>query len=175
VGIAPIDDPKIVCFVMIDEPNRKASFGGSAAAPVFRETLEAFGRLPGSWLAPDYEVITVEAPRRARGLGRLIPGPSIVEAAVTGVTAHSGGGLPDVRGESLRRALQVLGAYGVTTKVTGSGVVKTQTPAPGSRIRGSVNLLCSEKTGGRIVLASERDALKEEIRNAPGSGSSGWR
>jgi cell division protein FtsI/penicillin-binding protein 2 len=175
VGIAPIDDPKIVCFVMIDEPNEKASFGGSAAAPVFRETLEAFGRLPGSWLAPDYEILTVEAPRRARGLGRLMPGASIVEASETGVSPHSGGGLPDVRGDSLRRALQVLGAYGVTAKVSGSGVVRTQSPAPGSSIRGPVELRCSEKAGVRIVLASETDALTEEIRNAPGSGSSGWR
>jgi len=175
VGIAPLDDPKIVCFVMIDEPNQTASYGGSAAAPVFHEMLEAFGRLPGSWLGPDYEVITVEAPRHARGLRRLMSGPPAASAAESGITVSSGGGLPNVRGKSLRLALQILGAYGVTAKIEGSGVVSTQSPAPGSRIRGSVDLFCSEEAEARIVLASETDALREEIRNAPGSGSSDWR
>ena len=104
-----------------------------------------------------------------------MPGPPPAYANEFEGTASSGDGLPDVRGKSLRRALQVLGEYGVTTKINGTGLVRTQSPAPGSRIRGPVDLFCSEKAGGRIVLASEADALREEIRNASGSGSSDWR
>jgi stage V sporulation protein D (sporulation-specific penicillin-binding protein) len=35
VGFAPHDDPRIVCLVMLDEPNFANRFGGVSAAPVF--------------------------------------------------------------------------------------------------------------------------------------------
>lgn len=38
VGYAPVDDPKITCLVIIDEPTD--AFGGSTAGPVFRQIME---------------------------------------------------------------------------------------------------------------------------------------
>ena len=40
VGLAPIDDPKLVVAVMIDEPAWEFRTGGQAAAPVFAEIME---------------------------------------------------------------------------------------------------------------------------------------
>lgn len=40
VGIAPIDAPRIVVAVMIDEPNNGHIFGGAVAAPVFSDTVQ---------------------------------------------------------------------------------------------------------------------------------------
>ncbi|MBF0215353.1 MAG: hypothetical protein HQM00_17645, partial [Magnetococcales bacterium] len=40
VGFIPAEDPKIVIFVGIDEPDSKLYYGGLAAAPVFREIAE---------------------------------------------------------------------------------------------------------------------------------------
>ena len=41
IGMAPIDDPKVVVLVVIDSPSRAESrTGGSAAAPVFSEIME---------------------------------------------------------------------------------------------------------------------------------------
>ncbi len=37
VGIAPIDDPRIVTIVVIDEPKGSLNHGGTAAAPAFSE------------------------------------------------------------------------------------------------------------------------------------------
>lgn len=45
VGIAPIDKPRIVVAVMIDEPNNGRYFGGDVAAPVFSETVAQTLRL----------------------------------------------------------------------------------------------------------------------------------
>ena len=39
VGMAPIDDPKIVVAVMVDEPSFDFRTGGAAAAPVFAEVM----------------------------------------------------------------------------------------------------------------------------------------
>lgn len=40
VGLAPIDDPKLVVAVMIDEPIWEFRTGGQAAAPVFAEVMQ---------------------------------------------------------------------------------------------------------------------------------------
>ncbi|MES2582255.1 MAG: penicillin-binding protein 2 [Pseudomonadota bacterium] len=40
VGMAPIDNPRIVVAVMIDEPTNGKYFGGDVAAPVFAETVQ---------------------------------------------------------------------------------------------------------------------------------------
>ncbi len=41
VGMAPIDDPKIVVAVVIDEPSFATRYGGLSAAPPFAEVMEA--------------------------------------------------------------------------------------------------------------------------------------
>jgi cell division protein FtsI/penicillin-binding protein 2 len=40
VGLAPIDDPKVVVAVLIDAPRRKYRTGGTSAAPVFAQVME---------------------------------------------------------------------------------------------------------------------------------------
>ncbi len=40
VGMAPIDNPRIVVAVMIDEPTNGKYYGGDVAAPVFAETVQ---------------------------------------------------------------------------------------------------------------------------------------
>ena len=54
VGIAPIDKPRIVVAVMIDEPNNGVYFGGLVAAPVFSETVQQTLRILG--VQPDMNV-----------------------------------------------------------------------------------------------------------------------
>ncbi|MBP8136547.1 MAG: penicillin-binding protein 2 [Rhodoferax sp.] len=54
VGIAPVDNPRIVVAVMIDEPSNGKYFGGDVAAPVFAETVQQSLRLLG--VQPDMSV-----------------------------------------------------------------------------------------------------------------------
>jgi cell division protein FtsI (penicillin-binding protein 3) len=54
VGIAPIDKPRIVVAVMIDEPSNGRYYGGDVAAPVFAETVQQTLRMMG--LPPDMAV-----------------------------------------------------------------------------------------------------------------------
>ena len=41
VGFAPVEDPRVVCLVMLDEPNYANRFGGVSAAPAFARIMEA--------------------------------------------------------------------------------------------------------------------------------------
>jgi cell division protein FtsI (penicillin-binding protein 3) len=54
VGMAPINNPRIVVAVMVDEPNNGKYFGGDVAAPVFSEVVQQTLRSMG--VPPDLEV-----------------------------------------------------------------------------------------------------------------------
>jgi len=54
VGLAPIEQPRIVVAVMIDEPSNGQYFGGLVAAPVFSETVQQTLRILG--VPPDMNV-----------------------------------------------------------------------------------------------------------------------
>ena len=54
VGMAPIDKPRIVVAVMLDEPRNGAYFGGAVAAPVFSQVVQQTLRLMN--VAPDLDV-----------------------------------------------------------------------------------------------------------------------
>lgn len=54
VGLAPIEAPRIVVAVMIDEPSNGQYYGGDTAAPVFAQTVQQTLKVLG--VAPDLSV-----------------------------------------------------------------------------------------------------------------------
>jgi cell division protein FtsI (penicillin-binding protein 3) len=64
VGMAPIDKPRVVVAVMIDEPSAGKYFGGDVAAPVFsatvQQTLRVMGVQPDMSVKPQVVVQSVE-------------------------------------------------------------------------------------------------------------------
>lgn len=105
--------------------------------------------------APDLRGIDADAARQlgekygcrvlVRGAGRLVaaqepePGTSIEARSV--LTLRMSGPedatlMPDVRGMSLRRALNILSACRIKPRVSGSGIIRSQSPAPGTPLDG---------------------------------------
>lgn len=54
VGLAPVDQPRIIVAVMIDEPGAGRIYGGDVAAPVFSDTVQQTLHLLG--VQPDLDV-----------------------------------------------------------------------------------------------------------------------
>jgi cell division protein FtsI/penicillin-binding protein 2 len=72
------------------------------------------------------------------------------QAAVTGAEGPGADSVvPNVSGQSLRNALQLLHAYGMQAQVSGSGVVHSQTPLPNTAAKlGTVcSLICRDPEG----------------------------
>jgi cell division protein FtsI (penicillin-binding protein 3) len=116
-GLAPIADPRIAVVVIIDEPQGKDYYGGKIAGPVFAtivsETLRYLG-VPGS-TPPNAKLPPEEAPQPDE------PEPLPLdpnEAPPTGV--------PDFRGMSIARALEVARQAGFQIEVDGSGRATSQ-------------------------------------------------
>lgn len=65
-GMAPIDEPRLIVGVMIDEPSNGEFYGGLVAAPVFSEVVQQTLRLmavpPDMAVKPQVVVQTVEEP-----------------------------------------------------------------------------------------------------------------
>ena len=53
-GMAPIDKPRIIIAVMVDEPSNGQVYGGLVAAPVFSEVAQQTLRMMG--VQPDIDV-----------------------------------------------------------------------------------------------------------------------
>ena len=53
-GLAPVDQPRIIVAVMVDEPSNGVIYGGAVAAPVFSEVVQQTLRMMG--VAPDVAV-----------------------------------------------------------------------------------------------------------------------
>jgi len=54
VGLAPVDKPRIVVAVMVDEPGKGVYYGGEVAAPVFSQVVQQTLRMLG--VPPDLAV-----------------------------------------------------------------------------------------------------------------------
>ncbi len=55
VGLAPVEKPRVIVAVMIDEPSAGQYYGGAVAAPVFSEVVQQTLRMMG--VAPDVAVM----------------------------------------------------------------------------------------------------------------------
>jgi cell division protein FtsI (penicillin-binding protein 3) len=125
VGFAPADAPRVVVLVLIDEPGT-SSYGGVVAAPVFRAIANgALKRLGVHPAAPAVETAAAPAtpPPTPRTRDAVVP-VALVEAA--------GPATPNFIGLSLREALTRAQADGWQVRVTGTGYVAEQHPAPGA-------------------------------------------
>jgi cell division protein FtsI (penicillin-binding protein 3) len=126
VGFVPVDEPRLVMLVMLDEP-RNEKWGSEAAAPIFAAiaapVLRHLEILPRD-AAPVQIVAGAPAESAAGGRGR--PAAVAMEAAEA-----AAGVMPDLRGSTLRQALTALTPRGVRVEVAGRGRVVHQAPAPG--------------------------------------------
>lgn len=152
MGFAPFDDPRLLLFVMIDEP-REGHYGAAVAGPVFVKVMTA--ALPYLGVPPRPTEGIAEAavppsgsqpaqPVRAAGQIAQVPttaptvyGPPVPpEVRLAGTPPNER--VPDFLGLGLGRALAVAGQAGLRVEVTGSGLVVAQEPPAGSARRGPV-------------------------------------
>lgn len=153
-GFFPAENPQLVVFVRLDRP-QGAYFGGQAAAPVTRATMEAVlaARKPpldrralasiarAEQPAPGPDPAT-SAPRgspsvlfASRG-SELRAAPPVVRrtAGVVGAVEPAEVLLPDLRGAAPRSAARRLHALGLVVRWEGSGDVRRTDPGAGARL-----------------------------------------
>ncbi|RJP21462.1 MAG: penicillin-binding protein [Deltaproteobacteria bacterium] len=119
VGFLPLQDPELLILVVIDEP-RGQVYGGVVAAPAFNQIAVKTAYYLG--IQPT-EAVAASPRRPDPGAVRVTP----VSTAATGAMI-----MPDLAGLSMGRVVDLMGRYSVKLSLSGSGVARSQTPAPGA-------------------------------------------
>jgi cell division protein FtsI (penicillin-binding protein 3) len=152
IGFVPAEKPAVAIAVTIDEPMVDHA-GGSVAAPIFRRVAQMALKYRGltprgteradvAVLAksPDLAAATYALLRQAAGKK-----PPIQEVVGSGPVPAGKVRVPDLTGMPQRAALKAVLDLGVTPKVSGTGLLVSQTPPPGEVIeKGSTLALVFE-------------------------------
>ena len=150
VGLVPAEKPQYLVVIFIDEPS-KVKYGGVIAAPVFKAVTSRVMAYHGS--LPDPGALTpaqikaqekAEARAKARekrkgGKEKTVLGEYRSELATkkTALPVRDSGTVPDVVGQSVRRAVEMFARQGLVPVIKGNGArVVRQTPEPGVRWAG---------------------------------------
>ncbi|MDD2309732.1 MAG: penicillin-binding transpeptidase domain-containing protein, partial [Desulfuromonadaceae bacterium] len=134
VGFVPADKPKLTIAVIIDEP-QGVKYGGVVAAPAFRGIAQntlAYLKIPPNVPIPATSKTADAKSPPTSAVDALSYGDGDVEEIPTGDEI-----MPNFRGMSMRRVLQVMEKRGINIRLIGSGKAAEQSPPYGHKIRGT--------------------------------------
>jgi cell division protein FtsI (penicillin-binding protein 3) len=171
VGVAPIEDPKLVVAVMIDEP-KGVRVGGVVAAPVFARVAAAqlarYDIMTEPEVAPPAPPAAPAEPALpARQLHAEADQPAASELAEAdrpaprreaGLQVEQLGGqmlVPDFSGRSLDEVRRATAGTGLRVELLGEGSAVGQDPAPGTILAGSGVVRVRFATERRAALGSQ--------------------
>ena len=157
IGLAPVEDTRYVCLVLVDDPQGK-HVGGLTAGPIFRRIMEGIYYHPEASpvtynLAQvkkenpcdaDFMGMTVDAAKKLAsdkgckvafaGEGVRVVSQNMDYTGEAGVVLSLGemvaSKMPDLKGLSLRDAMEIMGNIRVNVEYEGKGRVVAQSPSP---------------------------------------------
>jgi cell division protein FtsI (penicillin-binding protein 3) len=141
IGFVPAEKPVVAIAVMVDEPMVDHA-GGNVAAPIFRRvaqmSLKYRGLTPKGTEHADVAVLA-KSPDPANATYALLreaagKKPPIQEIVGTGPVPPGKVRVPDMTGWPARAALKAALDLGVQPKLSGTGLLVSQTPPPGQVI-----------------------------------------
>ncbi|HEY4744450.1 MAG TPA: penicillin-binding transpeptidase domain-containing protein [Desulfuromonadaceae bacterium] len=131
VGFIPAEKPKLTILVVVDEP-KTSPYGGVVAAPAFRAiALNALGVLNVTAQGEG-----AKGPKVIQASAGQPPPETLAEGASLDMPA-AGEVMPNFRGMSMRKVLQVMEKQNLNIRLLGSGRAMEQNPPPGQKIRGT--------------------------------------
>lgn len=146
IGFFPVEDPQVVCLILVNSPD-VGKYGGLVAAPIFKSVASRivekdFDRFE------KYIDETFKQKLLITSLGKENTTADSDQIKVKEVILPSDKLMPNLVNCSVRDAINALTRMGVKYKINGSGIVINQSITPGSNIRtNEVCILnCSEIT-----------------------------
>lgn len=148
IGFYPVENPKIVCLILVNSPD-VGKYGGLVAAPIFKKVTERIVQNDYD----EFEKYIRDDFKQKLQFADLsdeneTTSNSIVEVSYKELKHNSDNLMPDLKNSSLRDAINLLTKMGVKYKINGNGIVVEQSIPAGYQINStSVCILnCSEIT-----------------------------
>ncbi|MBN2038236.1 MAG: hypothetical protein JW768_15955 [Chitinispirillaceae bacterium] len=148
IGFLPVENPQLLCGILIDEPAGNL-MGGTAAAPVFKKVVTQIVSHPGLEFAEKIlheRIVPAEKKPKDQETGiiaSLIPGQNsgsekkeapFCVSRTNAAPGNSGvvpGRVPNCLGKDARDAVNMVNLSGMKPFLKGSGTVHRQVPPPG--------------------------------------------
>lgn len=135
IGFSPLDDPQIVVCVVFDTPRANGYYGGTVAAPAFRNIVEntmGYLGIPPRFMEKN-QLLAANVNRTSRDKSdakKMKPETSYKSASLS-LEQNT---MPDLNGLSLRTLMRLTHENSIRLNVNGSGFVVDQLPKPGARL-----------------------------------------
>ena len=140
VGFFPEENPQLLSLIIIDEPKQPYHWGGQGAAIAFKRIMKRIINMDDSISPPVHERqnknYVVHAASKENNVKydskelENIP----IELSVN-AKAHKKVRIPELRGLSMRKAMNTLSSQGIVADIVGSGQVAWQNPSPGTLVK----------------------------------------
>jgi cell division protein FtsI/penicillin-binding protein 2 len=161
VGFFPAEAPQVVCLVLVNSP-QIGKFGGSVAAPIFKDIAERIiGLNPGAYqdhqqyAEQSTQKQNVQVAYNAKNINVQNQSPvKKIDTAKFIAAIMNANRMPDLKDYSVRDAILILSRLGLKYKVNGSGKVIAQSIQSGDAIhKGSYCVLDCKETvvAGAVV------------------------
>ena len=141
VGFFPYDDPKILTFIMLDEPSQPFHWGSEGAAVAFNRVVKRIINMDNSITPPkNKKYVSLKKPNNYLNKEIDIKDeiePERIELSFLSTQQIHGNKteVPEIRGFSMRKAMRVLRSFDLNFKIQGTGKVLWQSPRPGSIVK----------------------------------------
>lgn len=166
IGLAPVEDVRYVCLVLVDDPNADKLYGhtgGATAGPIFRRIMESIYYHPDlSPAAHALELVRPNSPCKGDYVGMKAEAATAIAKSRNCPVSFEGEGsrvvsvrrdkadslslvlklgdidastMPNLKGLSLKDALEIAGNIRMNVEYTGMGRVVSQTPKVGETLR----------------------------------------
>lgn len=139
IGFFPVENPQILCLILVNSPER-GKYGGAVAAPIFKEVAEKILKSDEKFYQSN-QSIKQEKPEIINSYSSNNPESKITPVSnnttkkIDNNYALQNNLMPDLSNYSLRDALLFLSKIGLKYTVSGSGTVVAQSIPPGVRIQ----------------------------------------
>lgn len=144
VGFFPVDNPQIICLVLVNSP-KVGKYGGQVAAPIFKNISERiiknnFNKFleKKEFFIPINNTKTVYVKKDLQTKGNL----KYLDLDFTGdISKARMNVMPNLINRTLSEAISILTKLGLNFKVRGAGKIVKQSITPGTKLR--AGLLCN--------------------------------
>jgi cell division protein FtsI (penicillin-binding protein 3) len=154
IGFFPVENPQILCLILVNSPER-GKYGGTVAAPIFKEVADKIFKSNTKFFMSNQK-IKQEKPEiinhsftNNNSDSKITPVSNNTYKKIDNSYAIQNNLMPDLSNYSLRDALLFLSKVGLKYKVSGSGTVVSQSIAPGSKIQKGI--ICSISCDGSKI------------------------
>jgi cell division protein FtsI (penicillin-binding protein 3) len=137
VGFFPVENPQVAMLILVNSPN-VGRYGGLVAAPIFKRVAERIVSININDFKNnilDNPVLQVNYAAELREKDSSYDRLRNIEIKETVLNADNR--MPDITNLTVRDAITILTQLGIQYKVTGSGIIISQSIAPGKLLKGN--------------------------------------